>query len=70
MGLDIRLPIGWLFAVLGALLALFGWFGDQAIYARADGIDVNLWWGGVMLVFGIAMIAAGRRGAKRGAAGR
>ena len=62
MGLDIRLPIGLMFAILGALLVAYGVAGDKAIYQRALGINVNLWWGLVMLAFGAAMLWLGRRG--------
>ncbi len=34
MGLDIRIPIGAMFALLGALLTVFGIFKDKAIYAK------------------------------------
>ena len=61
MGLDIRLPIGLMFAILGSLLFVFGVVGDKSIYQRALGINVNLWWGIVMLVFGLAMLWFGRR---------
>ena len=65
MRLDIRLPIGLLFAILGGLLAVFGLvtgFTSGALYDRSLGININLWWGLVMLAFGIVMIVAGRRG--------
>lgn len=61
MRLDIRLPIGAMFAVLGALLTIFGLVADKAIYARSLGINVNLWWGLVMLAFGAFMLFLGRR---------
>lgn len=56
MGLDIRLPIGLLFTLIGLLLAGYGLVSDPAIYQRALGINVNLYWGVVMLVFGVAML--------------
>lgn len=62
MGLDIRLPIGLMFSIVGLLLAAFGLFGDKAIYQRALGINVNLWWGLVMLLFGLVMFFFGKRG--------
>ena len=62
MGLDIRLPIGWLFVILGSLLTLFGIFGSHAIYERSLGINVNLGWGLVMMAFGAAMVLLGYRG--------
>ena len=63
MGLDIRIPIGSLFVILGALLAGYGFFSDPSIYARSLGINVNLWWGGALLVFGSAMLALAWRAA-------
>ena len=65
MKLDIRVPMGLLFLVFGGLLAVFGMASNSAIYERSLGINVNLWWGAVMLVFGLAMFALGRRGQRR-----
>ena len=61
MGLDIRLPIGLLFSVLGLLLAGFGAFSNKGIYQRSLGFNVNLAWGVVLLVFGIIMVVFGNR---------
>ena len=61
MGLDIRLPIGLLFSVIGLLLVGFGAFGDKGIYQRSLGLNVNLAWGAVLLVFGAIMLILGRR---------
>jgi multisubunit Na+/H+ antiporter MnhG subunit len=61
MGLDIRLPIGLFFSAVGVLLALFGLFGDKAIYERSLGLDVNLMWGAVLLLFGLVMVFLGKR---------
>jgi hypothetical protein len=62
MRLDIRLPIGLMFTLLGALLAVFGLLGDKSVFQRSLGINVDLWWGLVMLVFGVVMFGLGRRG--------
>ena len=62
MRLDIRLPIGLLFSLLGLLLAGFGLIANKAVFQRSLGINVNLWWGIVMLVFGVVMFVLGRRG--------
>ncbi len=62
MQLDIRLPIGLMFTVVGGLLTVFGLFGDKSGLRRSLGINVNLWWGLVMLVFGVVMFLLGRRG--------
>lgn len=63
MGLDIRIPLGSLFVILGALLAGYGVFSNPAIYQRSLGIDVNLWWGLALLAFGLAMLALAWRAA-------
>lgn len=62
MGLDIRLPIGLMFSLFGALLLVYGLVSDKSIYQRSLGINVNLGWGAVLLVFGIVMLLLGRRG--------
>jgi len=61
MGLDIRVPIGLMFAVLGVLLSGYGLMSDRAIYAKSLGMNVNLGWGLVLLAFGIVMLLLARR---------
>jgi hypothetical protein len=61
MKLDLRLPIGLMFTAIGALLAAFGMASDRAIYARSLGINVNLWWGLVLLAFGLVMLGLALR---------
>ena len=58
MEVDIRLPMGFMFSILGALLTLFGIItsGDTALYRRSLGINVNLWSGLLMLAFGLLML--------------
>jgi hypothetical protein len=64
--LDIRLPIGGLFTLLGLIIAGYGLVtaGDEAQYARSGGININLWWGLVMLVFGAVFLWLGRHGTR------
>ena len=62
MQLDIRLPIGALFTILGLMLVGFGLVADDAINARSLGHDLNLWWGLVVLAFGAWMLWLSRRG--------
>lgn len=64
MNLDLRLPIGLMFTIFGALLTLFGLVSDDAIYQRSLGINVNLWWGLVLLGFGAIMLVFALRAAK------
>ncbi len=62
MGLDIRWPIGLMFTLIGSLLALFGLVkGDQSV---SLGININLIWGAVLLVFGIFMLVGAMSGKK------
>ena len=57
MGLDIRIPIGLLFSILALVLIVYGLVSDKMIYARSLGYNVNILWGCVMLIFGVAMLA-------------
>jgi uncharacterized membrane protein len=61
MGFDIRLPIGLLFLLVGLLLAAFGIYSGSSEATGSRGLNVNLWWGAVMLVFGLIMLALARR---------
>jgi hypothetical protein len=58
MGLDIRLPIGMMFTLLGALLAIYGLAtgSDSDMYKSSLDLNVNLWWGLVLFVFGAIML--------------
>jgi hypothetical protein len=62
--LDVRLAIGALFTALGLLLAGYGvaTAGDAAAQVRPQTVNINLWWGLVMLVFGLVLLLAGWRG--------
>ena len=56
--MDIRLPAGWMFVVMGSLLAIYG---------AARGIRLDLVWGVVLVVISggvlaVAYRASGRRG--------
>ncbi len=57
MRLDIRVPMGLMFAVMGAILTIFGLISNPDIYrAHSLGINVNLIWGAVIFVFGLIML--------------
>jgi hypothetical protein len=56
MNLDLRLPMGLMFSIFGAMLAVYGIVSSRAIYDRSLGINVNLWWGLVLLGFGLVML--------------
>jgi ABC-type Fe3+-siderophore transport system permease subunit len=63
MGLDIRWPIGLMFTLIGALLTVYGAV-VQSDHAISLGININLKWGVVLLVFGILMLLGAVRGGK------
>jgi hypothetical protein len=67
MNLDLRIPMGMMFTLVGAILAAFGVATKDRVgfYAQSLGINVNLWWGLVLLAFGLTMLLLGRRGQKR-----
>ena len=62
--LDVRIPIGGMFTIFGIVLIAYGLLSDPAIYQRSLGINVNLWWGLALLVFGLVMLWLAYRAAK------
>jgi uncharacterized membrane protein HdeD (DUF308 family) len=64
MNLDIRTPAGLLFGLIGAILAVYGLISGP-IYEKSLGINVNLWWGLVLVVFGVAMLRLAWRAGRR-----
>ena len=64
MGLDIRWPIGYMFLILGIVLAAYGFLSDATIYQQSLGLNVNLIWGAILGAFGIIMILLARFGKK------
>jgi len=66
MGLDIRWPIGLMFTLIGAMLVIYGFFTNarMELYARSLNLNVNLYWGLLLLVFGGWMLFMAWRGAK------
>jgi hypothetical protein len=62
MGLDVRLPLGLLFLIIGALLAFYGLstMGSD-LYAKSMGVNLNLVWGSIMMVLGLVGAWVGRK---------
>ncbi|HEY1923421.1 MAG TPA: hypothetical protein VGG44_11780 [Tepidisphaeraceae bacterium] len=52
MALDLRFPLGLMFAILGAILIAVGLIHPE----QTLGININLWWGIVLLAFGVVML--------------
>ena len=62
MGLDIRWPIGLMFSLIGVLLLIESAIGGSS--GLSAGININLIWGVVLLVFGVLMLLGAARGRK------
>jgi hypothetical protein len=56
--LDIKIPIGLLFSILGIILTIVGAvsYGDTDMYVKSLNININLWSGITMLIFGGLML--------------
>ena len=63
MGLDIKLPIGLMFTILGLLITIYGLFTipDHALYVRSLNVNVNLWVGLGMIIFGVLMLTFSKK---------
>ena len=61
MGLDVRVPVGVMFGIMGLLLAGYGVLGDQTIYAKSLGININAIWGSVLIVFAAVLLILSSR---------
>ena len=66
MNLDLRIPMGMMFTLVGLILTLYGagTVGSH-IYDKSLGINANLNWGIVLLIFGGTMYILGRRGQRK-----
>jgi hypothetical protein len=55
---DIRIPIGLMFTILGILISVFGFFtmSNAEMYHKSLGINVNIVMGILMLVFGLIFL--------------
>lgn len=68
MGLDIRWPIGLMFSLIGLMLTVYGLVtgSKPEVYQPSLGININLYWGLLLLVFGAWMLTMAWRGSKQG----
>lgn len=62
--MSIALTIGVTIGVIGLIIFLYGLFGP-ADFSRSAGINIDLWWGLLMVVFGIIMSVGGYISAHR-----
>jgi sulfite exporter TauE/SafE len=63
---DIRIPIGLMFTVVGIIISVFGFFtmSNTEMYHKSLGINVNIIMGLLMLIFGLVMLYFARRNKK------
>jgi hypothetical protein len=62
MHLDVRIPLGLLFLILGLILLGYGFISDPAIYATHSlGENINLPWGVVFALFGSFVLFLAKR---------
>jgi tellurite resistance protein TehA-like permease len=66
MKLDVRTPIGAMFALDGAVLAIYGLAVEQSDAIKKSGGNVTLIWGLVLLAFGVGMLGLAWRGRRAG----
>jgi hypothetical protein len=57
--------MGLMFTAIGLILAAYGLLGDPSVYRVSLGVNVNLWSGLGMLVFGVLMLAGAWKAARR-----
>jgi Mn2+/Fe2+ NRAMP family transporter len=70
MRLDIRWPLGLLFFITGAMMAIYGAVTHgSAIYEKSLSIDINLIWGLVLLAFGSFMMVLAWKASRGGQSG-
>jgi hypothetical protein len=62
--LDIRLPLGLLFSVIGALLLGYGIASGHSAAGAPWRPNIDAWWGGVLVVFGVLMLILANRARK------
>jgi hypothetical protein len=62
---DLRLPLGWLFVILGALVVCAGFWSPVTSEGKSLGVNIDLIWGVVMIGFGLTCLWLARSYAKR-----
>ncbi len=65
--LDIKIPIGLMFSIFGVILLIYGFItrNDASLYQKSFSHNMNLWMGGLMLLFGGIMLLLIKKGNRR-----
>ncbi|MBI5008237.1 MAG: hypothetical protein HZB98_00975 [Bacteroidia bacterium] len=55
---DIRIPIGLMFSIIGVIISILGivTMSNAEMYEKSLGLNVNLLMGVLMLIFGLVML--------------
>jgi formate hydrogenlyase subunit 3/multisubunit Na+/H+ antiporter MnhD subunit len=61
VNLDIRMPLGVLFSLIGVLLLGYGIASSHAAAGAPWWSNIDAWWGGVLAAFGALMLLLGGR---------
>jgi hypothetical protein len=56
--MDLRVPVGIMFLIMGIILAAYGWWAPHDVAPRDLGLRVNLVWGCCLAIFGLAMVGS------------
>jgi membrane-bound ClpP family serine protease len=59
--LDLKLPLGGLLSFYGIILVLYGLFAGKEAYEKSLGININFFWGALILVIGAALLLSSFR---------
>lgn len=57
-GIDLRVPIGLMFLIVGAIITVYGVMtnGNEMYTTHSVGININLIWGIVLILFSVTML--------------
>jgi formate hydrogenlyase subunit 3/multisubunit Na+/H+ antiporter MnhD subunit len=61
VNLDVRVPLGLLFSVIGVLLLGYGLAASHTAAGAPWWSNIDAWWGGVLAAFGALMLILARR---------
>ena len=56
MNLDVRVPAGLMFLVMGLLLAGYGAVADPTTMSKSLGMNIDLIWGSVLVVMSLCLL--------------
>jgi hypothetical protein len=66
-GIDIRVPIGLMFLIVGAIIGIYGVMttGNEMYTIHSLGININLIWGIVLILFSLSMLGLAWNASKK-----